>query len=101
MQRPIKTARRQVPPPQEIPPPSLRQGRRFDEVRTGISELFKVCEAIQVIVSTAFHDGVPIWPDYAVAALTAACGKPKGAGRVRAAVRHRPDAGGVLSQITF
>jgi hypothetical protein len=40
--------------------------------KTPFPELFKVYDAVQVIVSSAFHDGVPIWPDYAVAALTAA-----------------------------
>jgi hypothetical protein len=40
--------------------------------KTPFPELFRVYDAVQVIVSSAFHDGVPIWPDYAVAALTAA-----------------------------
>ena len=39
---------------------------------TTFPELFRVYDAIQVIVSTASRDNVPIWPDYAVAALTAA-----------------------------
>src|SRR5688500_19440076 len=39
---------------------------------TPFPELFRVYDAIQVIVSTASRDHVPIWPDYAVAALTAA-----------------------------
>lgn len=42
-------------------------------------EAFKLHHGIQVIISTAFHDGTPIWPDHAVTALTAAfpdCGVP-------------------------
>ncbi len=40
--------------------------------KTPFPELFRVYDAVQVIVSSAFQDGVPIWPDYAVAALAAA-----------------------------
>ena len=40
--------------------------------KTPFPELFRVYDAVQVIVSSAFHDGLPIWPDYAVAALIAA-----------------------------
>ena len=36
------------------------------------SEAFKLHHGIQVIVSTAFHDGAPIWPDHAAIALAAA-----------------------------